>query len=153
MAWTYGTSPGTSTAAERRDAVRLAIGDTDTNDQQFDDAEIAWFLSQAGGAATIDCVREASILAAETLVGKYARQVDTTHGKLSVGASKRADHYRQLVKDLRAKRSRLAEIFAGGRSVAEKQSDAAESDWVQPGFEIGQDDYDSTSRESRWGDS
>jgi hypothetical protein len=150
VAWTYSEDPGTSTSAKRRDAVRLAVGDTHTSDQVFSDAEIAYFLSQAGDAATADCVREAAILACEAAQAKYARQVDTTHGKLSVGASKRIEHFERLAKNLRAKRGRLAEVYAGGRSVAEKQSDAADTDLVQPAFEVGQDDYESGA--SRWGD-
>jgi hypothetical protein len=150
VAWTYSSDPGTSTSAKRRDAVRLTLGDTDTNDQQLSDEEITYFLSQAGDGATIDCVRNASLSGAKALRSKYARQVDTTHGKLSVGASKRFEHYAALVRELESDMTRLAEVFAGGLSIAEKQDDAGDSDLVQPGFEVGMDDHDAGGRSSRW---
>lgn len=150
MAWTYNASPGTSTSAERRDAVRFAIGDTDTNDQQVQDAEISFALTQAGDGANMGCVRSAAIICVRSLMARYARQVDTTHGKLSVGASKRLENYRALLSELQRQQATLAEPFAGGLSIAEKTSDAQDSDAVQPHFEVGMDDYESNGAASRW---
>ncbi len=47
MAWTYGGDP----SANARDAIRFLIGDTDTNDQLLNDAEIAWINNQVTGSA------------------------------------------------------------------------------------------------------
>ena len=49
MAWTYdATLLSISTSVGRRYSVRLIIGDTDTTDQQLQDEEIDFFLSQGG---------------------------------------------------------------------------------------------------------
>ena len=49
MAWSYNPAQlGTSTAAERINSVRLLLGDTDTADQQVQNEEITFGLSQTG---------------------------------------------------------------------------------------------------------
>jgi hypothetical protein len=49
MAWSYNPSNlGTDTDAERLNVVRYLVGDTDVNDQQVQDEEITFALSQVG---------------------------------------------------------------------------------------------------------
>jgi hypothetical protein len=147
MAWTYSNNPGTGSAATRRDAVRLTIGDTDTTDQQVSDEEVAFWLLGAG-----DDYIGASIEAARALAAKYTRQADTTHGKLSISASQRAKAYLALVDQLQSDRDVQggAEFFVGGLTISGKEALASDPDAIQPGFAIGMDDYDDPNS-SRWG--
>ena len=136
MTWTYATAPGTGTAAGRRDAIRLRVGDTDTNDQQLQDEEIAFFLLQSSNDITFAALR-----AAEALAGRFARQVAVSQGPASFGAQDRYQHYRDLAAAIEEEiRREGAEFFAGGRSKADKRALDDDTDLVQPAFAIGQDD-------------
>lgn len=127
MSWTYTADPANST----RDAVRLLIGDTDTNDQQLQDGEISWFLSQAGGSAL-----QGAIAACRALQAKYARLADTTVDDVQVRASQRRDGYRALIASLQAQAatSPSALPYCGGISIADKAAREADTDRVEPFF-------------------
>ncbi len=148
MAWTYGADP----ASSNRDAVRLTIGDTDTNDQQLQDSEIEYYLSLFGLTGD-GRVIPASIRACEALAAKYARQVDTTNQGLSVGASKRMEHYQALATTLRLQGATVAEVFLGGSSYSEAASQDSDTDLIPPSFRKGQDDWvrNSENDPSGWG--
>lgn len=88
MTWTYSGNPTESDLM----ALRFAIQDTVEADPQFTDEELGYLLGAAGGSVT-----RATVAAIETLVAKYSRQADRTVGDLSVSASQRADHYRELL--------------------------------------------------------
>jgi acyl-CoA reductase-like NAD-dependent aldehyde dehydrogenase len=143
MAWTYSDSPASgsgATSAQLRDAVRLAIGDTDSNDPQpVSDAEIAYFLTQ-----TSSNVDAAALLAAEKLAAYYSRQADTSNGKLSVSASQRAAAFRKVAATLRQRSGALAEMFVGGLTKSGKQALDSDTDATQPAFRIGMDDLPDT---------
>lgn len=148
MAWTYAAAPGTATADQRRDAVRLEIGDTDTNDQQLQNEEIAYYLSQAG-----DKIVAAAALAAQALASKYSRQVNTTHGKLRVDASDRFRHYQDLARDLTQRAiagGGSSAWFVGGITESGKERLAADDDAIQPMFERGMDEPVPNDDESIW---
>jgi len=136
MAWTYGADPANSD----RDAVRLTIGDTDTNDQQLQDSEVNYFLSLFGDTGS-GRVIPASIRCCEALVAKYARQTDTTNQGLSVAASKRHDHYLSLAQTLRDQETTVADVFLGGETFSEAETLDDNSDLIPPSFRIGLDDY------------
>jgi hypothetical protein len=146
MAWTYSDAPGTGSAAALRDAVRLAIGDTDTTDQQITDAGIAWFLDQAD-----DSVNGAARFAVKALWAKYSRQADTSHGKLKVSASQRAKAYKDLLDTMERENSYSAEMFVGGITISGNEDLASDTDAIQPTFEVGAFDSPGTSTGSRWG--
>lgn len=134
MAWTYSDSPATVA----RDAVRALIGDTSSTDPQpVSDAEVAWFLSEAGDNEYL-----AAALAADKLAGYYARQADFSMGNVSVSASQRSAAFKDLAKRLRARAASSggAEVFVGGLTISGKESLGEDSDAVQPTFKIGQDD-------------
>lgn len=131
MAWTYTGNPADSD----RDAVRFLIGDTDTTDEQLQDAEIDWLLTEQGS------VYGAAIESARALSAKYARQVTKSVGDLKLQASDKAAHYRALVEDLEkaSATSNLVPIpFAGGISVDDKNTREDETDRVEPRFHRGQ---------------
>jgi hypothetical protein len=77
MAWTYSGDP----AANDRDAVRFLSGDTDTTNQQINDAEIAYLLAQWNNSTYI-----AASYACDAIAGKYTSKSDSSKsvGDLSV---------------------------------------------------------------------
>lgn len=134
MAWTYDASPGISTAAERRDAVRLLVGDTDTNDQQIQDAEITFALSQAQ-----DEVYSAAAICAQTLAGKFSRRSDVEFDGVSEKFGSLAEHYRKLATTLRQDAKRygskgLGTPVAGGISQSDMETADENTDRVKPKF-------------------
>ena len=94
MAWTYSGDP----AANAKDQVRFTIGDTDTTDQQLNDAEINWLVSSRGSA------RQAAPYAAEAIAAKLARESDSSKSvgdmSLSRSLSARSQKYYDLAKRL-----------------------------------------------------
>jgi len=141
MAWTYGADP----ANTNRDAVRLLIGDTDTNDQQLQDSEVDYFLSQFGAVGTGNlnsgaCV-PAAVRCCEALVAKYARQTDTTNQGLRVAASKRMQHYQSLAETLRLQEATVAEVFLGGSKYSEAEKLDDNDNLIPPSFRRGMDDW------------
>lgn len=127
MAWTY--NPALSTAKDR---VRLLIGDTDQADGLLSDEEISFLLSSNGGDENL-----AGAEACEALAAKFARQVDTKNGALSVAASQRYRAYAQRASILRERTTMFAEVFAGGLSRSGKASLDDDADLVQPRFSRG----------------
>ena len=97
MAWSYNSSDLTPTTdAGRLNIVRLLIGDTNTTDQQMQDAEITFALSQSSNNTYM-----AASWACRTLVSKFARMVTTQlDGALSADYSDLMMHYQQLADTL-----------------------------------------------------
>lgn len=137
MTWTYGGTPGSSTAAERRDSVRYLVGDTDTSDQQTTDEEISFALTQASnnvyGAASIVC---------RAIAAKYARLVSTSFDSVRIQYGERQDHYEKLAvqREREAKRfgGGLGTPVAGGISISEMDAVEDDADRPQPAFRRGQ---------------
>ena len=141
MAWTYGADPEN----QNRDAVRLNIGDTNTNDQQLQDSEVDYYLSLfgAGGVGNLNAgaVVPASIRACEGIAALYARQTDTTNQGLSVASSKRQAHSLALAHELREREASLAEVFLGGSTYSEAEKLDEDANLIQPSFRIKQFDW------------
>jgi len=127
MAWTYGGDP----AANSRDAVRFAIGDTETADQLVNDAEIAYALAENGNA-----VNAAAAFLCDRIAAKFARLADSQVDDVRVAMSQRAQGYRQMAADLRARIASSASVvlFAGGITISGKQAAEADTDRVPPIF-------------------
>lgn len=125
MTWTYSGDPSSS----NRDAVRFAIGDTDSTDEQLSDAEIAYLLAEHGNvyAAAQEAVRN--------LLAKFARLVDKSVGDLKISYSQRLAAYRALL-DRLGERQLLEHgtIYAGGVSQARKDIVEDDDDLVQANF-------------------
>jgi hypothetical protein len=98
MAWSYNPSNlGTDTDAERLNVVRYLVGDTDVNDQQVQDEEITFALSQVGGN-----VYFGASFVADTIASLYSRRVTTKlDGALSAEYSDLAKQYRDLSVNLK----------------------------------------------------
>lgn len=143
MTWTYAVSSfDTTTTAGARNAVRLLVGDTDTNDQLVQDEEIAFALSEKG-----DNVYYAAAWICNAIATKFGRYVDTQlDGALESKYSQRVEHYKQLALTLTAQGKATSgtalNVFAGGISVADIESNRRLSDRpVSPIYE-GQFDID-----------
>jgi hypothetical protein len=97
MAWTYDPSDlNTTTASGRLNTVRLLVGDTDTQDQQVQNAEITFGLSQNG-----DNVYYSAGWIARTISSQYARRVNTSlDGALKADYSDLMKHYSTLADNL-----------------------------------------------------
>jgi len=143
VSWSYDeTALGTSTASERLNSVRLLVGDTDTNDQQVQDEEITFALSQTG-----DNIYYAAAWVARTLASKYSRLVDTDlDGILSESYSQLQVHYKTLAGELEfqgKKAGATLGVAAGGISKATMEAVEDNTDRVKPRIRRDQFLYDS----------
>ena len=143
MTWSYLSSePGSSD----RSWVRLKIGDNSSADQQLQDEEIELLIVDEGSK------ERAAIAAARALAAKFARRSDKVVGRLRIAMSQVADHYFDLADNLEKGLSRrsggASGIYAGGISRSDKQSEEADTDRVDPGFERQQFDHPGTGTSS-----
>ena len=152
MAWTYGGDP----SANARDAIRFLIGDTDTNDQLLNDAEIAWINNQVTGSDTATtALYESAWRAMVAVASKFSRLADQAVGDLKVDLFQKATNARAQADELKALALREGNVptpYAGGLTVSDKDIDRENSDMVQPSFWQGQfDDYGTTTgRIQQW---
>lgn len=143
MAWTYDTA-----LTLTRDKVRLLIGDTDTNDQQLQDAEITWLATRAPNAEAI------AALAAETLAAKYARAVQKGVGSFNLAAQQKWEHYKELAVQLRAGLGLLYAIpTAGGISFDAKDTLTEDDDRPPTYFKVGMQEHPGAKDASITGES
>lgn len=128
MTWTYDTALATS-----KDQVRFWLGDTDTSDQLLSDEEIAAQVTAEGTA------RRAAIACARALAAKFGRKAQSITDDIgaSVRYGDRAQFYLDLAAELKRSSATLAVTpFAGGISIAGKQSQASNTDRVPPAFTV-----------------
>lgn len=123
MAWTYAGDPAASTLA----AVRFLIGDTDTNDQQLQDAEINFAIAATSDEYT------AAIFCAQSLAAKYSRLCDTAIESVKVSANQQYDHYKSLIGILKIQAQNspyggLGVPYVGGVSISEIESVREDTD-------------------------
>lgn len=144
MAWTYSsTTLNTTTSPGRLNVVRLLIGDVDTTDQQLQDEEINFGLTEAPN------VYYAAAYCCRLLAAKYSRMVDTQlDGALQAMYSDRIKNYNLLYVQMNefAKKAsgKNLGVFAGGISVIAVDLVNANSDRVKPVFNSGQFDNPGT---------
>jgi hypothetical protein len=142
MAWTYGGDP----AANARDAIRFLCGDTDTNDQLLNDAEIGWVNNQLTGSDTATtALYNAAYRCCLLVASKFSRLADQSVGDLKVSMSQKAKAYREQalqMLELAGREGSVPTPYAGGISIADKEVDWANTDVVKPGFYKGQFDDD-----------
>lgn len=139
MSWSYSGNPASSTL----DKVRWLVGDTDTTDQQLSNEEIAAALVDAGGNPYV-----AAVICVEALISHYARLVTKSVGDLSISYGDVVKNYQSLLGTLQKKATiQLCKPYAGGISIADKETDEGDSDRVQPSFYKGMHDMDGTQTE------
>ncbi len=137
MAQATGSTYGADPANSELDEVRLLIGDTDCATACLLDSEILFLIAEAGSPAF------GAVLAAEACAAKAARLYDVSTGAVRKALSQKFDHFKQLVKDLKARAeesgSGPAPVFTA-MTHTQKDADRADADMVQPNMRIKQDD-------------
>lgn len=139
MTWTYAGSPGTDTADERRDAVRLLIGDNDSTEQiGISDEEIAFALSQADNN-----IYKASAILSRALAGKYSRLADTSFDGVSTKNSQLSASYMELARKLEQQAAEygtglIGSPLAGGTKISDIGAALEDTDRVPSAFTTGQ---------------
>ena len=138
MAWSYDpTDLNTTTASGRLNTVRLLVGDTITLDQQVQNEEVNFALTENGNN-----VYYAGAWSARAIASKYSRKVNTElSGSLKADYSDLAKQYKTLADslDYQGKTSGAAiGVLAGGITVARTAAVRANTDRVKPAFRKGQ---------------
>jgi len=138
MAWSYDpTNLDTTTASGRLDSVRLLVGDTNALDQQAQNEEIGFALSQNNNG-----IYYAASWLARTIAAQYARRVSTElSGALKAEYSDLMSHYTTLGDQLQyeAKTSGAAiGVLAGGITIARVNAVRANTNRLPPAFRIDQ---------------
>ena len=132
MAWTYNNSPGTASTAERRDAVRLLIKDTNSASPKLTDEELAFFLGQSGNSVWRGAAR-----ACRALADAAASQISV--GDLSI--SDQSVGYLEWAASYDRQADMGGQVFAGGISISDRDSRDLDSDRVKPTFTTLTDRY------------
>ena len=134
MAWSYDSSDlDTTTASGRLNTVRLLLGDTDTLDQQIQNEEITFALSQTG-----DNTYFAAAWLSRVVAAQYARKVDMQlDGALSANYSDLSKHYTSLAETLEyqgKKAGAAIGVVAGGLTKSGIVAVRANTDRVEGAF-------------------
>jgi len=141
MAFTYGGDPENS----NRDAVRLMINDTSTGPQELSDAEIAWLIASHPDnwfAASAGAMLKSSKFAALAT----SKQVGDLKVDFASRGESRAEEYRSLSEQLKLIALRRGvKPAVGGISISQRVTDLSDTDWDQPEFKIGQNDFNGAS--------
>lgn len=141
MAFTYTDDP----VNVPLDAVRLLLGDTDTDDQKLSDAEITYFLAQAEdepyGAAAIGARAIAAKFASEVSSSFDAvRGIRADFGSLSKKYMDLAVRLESQAKKY-GKKGGFGAPLAGGITISGVESAEKENDRNPTEFRIGMFDY------------
>lgn len=132
MSWTYDPA---QLASSKMMQVRYLVGDTLASDQQVQDEEINFTLTQtssAYGAAAIVC---------RSLASRFSRQADVVDKDLRTMLSSRAKAYSVRAVEYESKSTSRGSLpYAGGISIANKIQNEQNPDRVQPQFNIGMED-------------
>lgn len=134
MAWSYDNSNlTTDSASGRLNTVRLLLGDTDSLDQQVQDEEVLFSLSQ-----TNNNVYYAAAWLAKTVASQYARKVDVQlSGALSAKYSELSKRYSALSDMLEyqgKKAGATVGVIAGGITISDINAVRGNTDRVEGSF-------------------
>lgn len=134
MAWSYDErNLNTTTELGRLNATRFLIGDTNELDEQVQDEEIKFTLSQAN-----DNTYLAGAFLCRTIAAKYARNVDVEiSGALKESSSQIQAHYLELAEALEyqaQKTGGLLGIKAGGINKTTVETVRENTTRVRPAF-------------------
>lgn len=125
MTWTYNNAPDTTTDAGKRDFVRWLVKDITASRPLVTDEAIAAALVTEGSvfrAAALCCEALADAESGESL----------SVGDLTISGTQTS--YAALAKSLRARADTAVTPFVGGISVADKDTQEADTDRVTPAF-------------------
>ncbi len=110
-------------------AIRLECGDTDPQNQQLQDEEISWAISQERNswAAAARCC--------EMISRVILRKADVKLGRnMTVAYTKMAQQYLDMARALRCKAMGTVVPYVGGMTVADKQTLAEDTSLIAPLF-------------------
>jgi len=128
MTWSYSFNPATSD----KDAVRYLSGDTDFDNQQVQDEEIGWLLSEEAN------VYLAAAQACGSISAKYARRANRSVGDLKIEYTSITNQYSERAATLEARGAmRAGKPYAGGISKDDKEMAEEDDDRVKPSFVLG----------------
>lgn len=133
--WAYDVTNLTNTTSDGRvNVVRFLLGDTDRTDEQVQNEEITFALSQATNNPYY-----AAAFCAASLAAKYSRFVDTDlDGALAEKYSDLAKAYRRLSSQLRSDGQKYLGnslgVFYGGTSYAQEHTVNTNTDRPRPDF-------------------
>ena len=138
MAWSYSGDPDSSAL----DAIRILIGDTDTNDQLLANEEVSWVNAQVSGSTTsTDALYTVAHRCMITIASKFSRLADQSVGDMRVDMFQKAENARLQAKELKI----LAQSeggtptpYSGGITVSDKETDQDNSNLIKPSFRQGQ---------------
>jgi len=110
--------------------VRRLISDVNSTGPLFSDEEIEFYIDQGSN------IYEAASIASLSLKAKFADAVKKTVGKLSIESQQKSEHYGQLAIDYAAKSKVKGgiQLFAGGLSKTQKNTERSDTDRVDPSF-------------------
>ena len=147
MAWSYDErNLNTTDALGRLNATRFLIGDTNEDDQQVQDEEVAFALAQANNNTYF-----AGAFLCRTIAAKYSRNVDVKiAGALEEMSSQLQAHYLELAEALEYQASKTGGVLgikAGGITLSAVDAARANTNRVTPKFtkdqfQIDQQVYD-----------
>lgn len=140
MAWTYDPEIPTD-----KDWVRLTIGDTNESFPLMQDEEIEYYITETGSkeSAAIACVE--AIIPKLALLYNRKKNADS---EIEYDAASRTKWYNDLLDKLLSKYSGCAP-YAGGISKADIAANKADTDVLQPSFEVGQFDMPGTGQDGK----
>jgi hypothetical protein len=133
MTWTYNPA---SIATTTLFQLRWLIGDTLVKDQQLQDEELTWAMTQRTSiyGAAADCCR--------SLAARMSREADATQGPAHTNYSVRARNYRAQAGayDVQAMVRSAGLAYSGQLSQADYQNMINNTDRIGPQFSIGMSD-------------
>lgn len=134
MAWSYDErNLNTTDALGRLNATRFLIGDTNEDDQQVQDEEVAFALAQANNNTYF-----AGAFLCRTIAAKYSRNVDVKiSGALEETSSQLQAHYLELAEALEYQAQKTGGVLgikAGGITKSTVDSVRENTNRVTPSF-------------------
>jgi hypothetical protein len=134
LSWSYdATDLDTGTSSGRLNSVRLLIGDTDVTDQQVQNEEITFALTESNNN-----IYSAASWAARTVASKYSRRVNTQlDGALSADYSDLAEQYYKLAEDLEYRgktNGATLGVAAGGLTISDINAVRSNTNRVEGSF-------------------
>jgi len=134
----------TNITATQRNQVRLLIADTNSTDRLFTDDEVSFFVDQEAN------IYGAASVAAISLQMRFASEADKKVGDLSISLSQKSANFEKLAK-IYAKKSEdkgSPQIFMGGATISQKNTDRSNTDLVQSALYKWQNDFTEVSSNS-----
>jgi hypothetical protein len=132
MTFTFSNTSITTDLAK----VRHLIGDTDSTDPLLTDEQITFELVEDSNIylCAANCC--------DRICAQLARKIDRNGTGFSATRSQKFQHYKDLAEILRSKSSTQCDVYWSNLSLDDADSIEQDSDFIQPSFKVGQNDYE-----------